>query len=174
MSLVLYVDDTTALVKSADVSDALQITVTALCRLSNCLAANRLKLNKSKTKLKFMDFSPRFQFLDSKIPGSISCGQLTISIVCLFKLLGLVLYERLTSDTHVSQVCSKLARSVNVLYKLLYYINKIWSQKLYSAYCLFDINYCNVLHTCRQSVELKDLSELKGCAPMGQIYCICT
>lgn len=60
-SIVLYVEDTTALVRNSNIGVAIQTTITAFSRLSTWFAVNKLKPNKSKTK--FMAFSPNIQCL---------------------------------------------------------------------------------------------------------------
>lgn len=119
MIRILYADDTTVLVKNADVTEALQITVTAFSMSSNWFAANRIKLNESKTE--FMVFwSLYIELLD---PSNRLYLWWSFEDLRTFELLGVILDEKLTFENHVSQVCSEPARSVSVLYKLWYYVS---------------------------------------------------
>ena len=108
-----FADDSTMYLSGPDPAELSAEISGSLTVVSRWLIANRLTLNIEKTK--YMLFSPLnipTNLLNIAIDGT------PIERVNKFSLLGILVDDRLRFDAHISNTCSKLSRSLGVIYKM--------------------------------------------------------
>ena len=125
---ILFADDTTGLVRGPNIPDLASVINLELQKMGTWLRANKLSINASKTKI--MIFNPKnkivpdvdFFFNNNDInkpenPDLIYPIEriLNSSKVPAFKVLGVYIDENLSFDFHISQLISKLNRSLYMM-----------------------------------------------------------
>ena len=67
------------------------------------------------------------------------------------KLLGVTIDYELNFDKHISEICKKSARQLNVLKRIGRYLNKLGRLTIYYSFILSNFNYCPVTwHFCSE------------------------
>ena len=107
-------DDTTLSLVGDDLFSLCQRVSNDLDNVYNWLTANRLSLNVDKTK--FIVFSQRDNQFSDNI--SVYIKGASIERVRYFKFLGIYIDDQLKFRTHINNVCSKLSKSLGVLYRM--------------------------------------------------------
>ena len=109
----LYADDTT-LLASHNLSNGLVDTASSeLSKFEDWTVCSRLSLNKKKTQL--INFSNRHSSSSSE---SNIFGNEILTPSHSAKFLGIHIDKSLTFKEHISSVCTKVSRSIGILYKL--------------------------------------------------------
>lgn len=111
--------------------------VLALDSLSEWFQANRLKLNKAKTKFMVFDLS-----INTLISYSDRIATSNFAIECIekFKLLGVYFDDKVSLKHHIQHLCAKLVRVIPTLHKLRYVVNKKWAPWPYNPFFLTHTN----------------------------------
>lgn len=123
--MVLFADDSTAIIKCSDPNIYKNDINTCLNDIINWLNNNNLVINLNKTKV--MQFYQR-----CKTPNiNIFCNGCVIEEVDKAKFLGITIDNQLTWKPHVEELCKKLSKSAYALYQLS---KKVNSQALITAY----------------------------------------
>jgi len=125
---ILFADDTTGLVRGPNITDLASVLNLELQKMGTWLRANKLSINASKTKI--MIFHPKNKFVPDvdfffnnndidkpENPDLIYPIEriLNSSKVRAYKVLGVYFDENLSFDFHISQLISKLNRSLYMM-----------------------------------------------------------
>jgi len=111
-NFTLFADDSTLSASFIDIEVISQQVNAALGNVNSWLRANKLSINAEKTK--YIVFS----YGGSKILPRIQIGDEEINRTDEIKFLGIIIDEHLTFRAHVNYICSKISKSVGILYKL--------------------------------------------------------
>jgi hypothetical protein len=67
------------------------------------------------------------------------------------KLLGVIIDSDLNFDNHISEMCKKASRQLNILKRIGKYMNRLGSLTSYYSFILSNFNYCPVIwHYCSE------------------------
>ena len=101
---------------------------------------------------------------------SFNIGDTTIPCDSSVKLLGIEIDSMLNFDQHVSTVCKKAARQVNVLARLYRYLDIETRLLIYKCFIRSNFNYCPIVwHFCSQA-NTEKLEKLQYRA-LRLVYC---
>ena len=72
------------------------------------------------------------------------------------KLLGVTIDSDLNFDNHISEMCKKTSRQLNILKRIGKYMNRLGRLTSYYSFILSNFNYCPVIwHYCSEKNQLK-------------------
>lgn len=72
------------------------------------------------------------------------------------KLLGVTIDYKLNFDKHISEICKKASRQLNVLKRIGKYLNKLGRLTIYYSFILSNLNYCPLTwHFCSEKNTIK-------------------
>ena len=109
-------------------------------KVNKWLCINRLKVNSSKTK--FMLFRPRSQVWGNMDTLKLKIGQsANLEQVEQYKYLGLIIDSKLTWEPHVKYICSKLSKTLGVLFRTRYCLNRHSLFLIFNSLFLSYIRY---------------------------------
>ena len=123
LKIINFADDTLLYQEVDNVKDAQTSLNVEMEKVNQWMKTNQLKLNSSKTK--FMVFNPsikKFHKLD-KLKLKMDNDK-EIEQVEQFKYLGIIIDRKLNWKAHVQSIISKLSRTLGILYKVRYFLNK--------------------------------------------------
>ena len=136
LKFVLFADDTNVFYTDNNISSMCEIIAVELENLNKWFKANKLSLNVSKTNfIVFSKKSVSCQF-DIKING------INIDRVYVTKFLGVLVDSKLNWVNHITYVQGKVAKSLSVMFKVKYLLNKSALYTLYCSLVLPYLNYC--------------------------------
>lgn len=111
------------------------------------VATNEMEANPSKFQAMFSDPSPDI---------SVSFKDVTIHNQTCVKLLGVNIDHKLSFNKHISDLCHKAARQINVLQRFKRILKWDVKRLLYKSFVLAHFNYCPaVWHHCGRDNTLK-------------------
>ena len=155
-STALFADDTTIFIISDQIS-TLQASLQLCLNLANLwLIKNGLKLNTSKTKSMLIHSSKKkaTTSLQLSVDGGI------VEQVRCFKFLGVLVNNTLTWSDHVSMVCSKVSRSLNLLCRLSWFLPQPLLLLFLKSYILPTFDYCDIVWSGCTKNEARQLETL--------------
>lgn len=93
---------------------------------------------------------------------SFDIGQTVINTEENVKLLGVHIDDKLNFDKHISEICKKCAKQINVLKRLSPYLNFNCRMTIFKSFILANFNYCPIIwHSCsaKSAHKLERLQE---------------
>ena len=138
----LYADDTTITLKFNKFSDIEAECNVILLQLFNWTLANRLSLNFDKTYFNLITkrSPPRGIF-----PLNIHFKGHYISYNSHEKFLGVIFDDKLKFNYHIDMICSKISKSIGIIYRIRNLIPKRSLLSLYYSFIFPYLNYCNLI-----------------------------
>ena len=140
-SYSLFADDTSLLVTDRTVENLLRVANLEIKKLYAWFCCNKLLLNLQKTKCVI------FRSKGKKLPDRITCLQIgghDVEPSANVMFLGLCIDEHLSWKKHLDTVCTKVSRSVGVIYRLKFILPEMILITIYNSIILPYLNYCNV------------------------------
>lgn len=114
INCIQFADDTTLFLTGNDLPIMCTTMSDSLTEVSKWLIANRLSLNIDKTK--YIIFSQKFIPFNN---DTVVCiNGVPLERVRCFNFLGINIDDQLNFKSHISNVCTRLARSLGILYKM--------------------------------------------------------
>ena len=152
VKFILYADDQMFLLKVLiDLDDTHCVMNDVLNKIAEWFCANQLSLNIKKTQ--YMIFSNG----NHNFSGNITIGEEVVKWVSSVKFLGINIDEKLLWKEQIYSVHAKLSKSVGILYKVKHLFTRNWLLKLYNAFVLPHITYCNVIWCSTHQSYLNDV-----------------
>jgi hypothetical protein len=72
------------------------------------------------------------------------------------KLHGVTIESNLNFNNHISEICKKASRQLNILKRIGKYLNRLGRLTAYCSFILSNFNYCTVTwHNCSENNSLK-------------------
>jgi hypothetical protein len=72
------------------------------------------------------------------------------------KLLGVTIDSNLNFNNHISEICKKASRRLNILKRIGKYLNRLGRLTAYYSFILSNFDYCPVTwHYCSENILLK-------------------
>lgn len=141
MKYVLFADDTTMYTSDTNLN-TLSIKINReLAKLNDWLISNQLILNLKKTK--YILFCSNRKKINTMT--EIKINNTIIEKVNTFKFLGVTLNQHLLWNDHINSMCTKLAKTIGILYKAKDVLNRKSLITLYNSFFLSHINYCTLI-----------------------------
>jgi hypothetical protein len=167
-----FADDGTALGKGKNLHELTTFVNTELQKISDWFRSNKMAVNTAKTKyIVFRTRGKPINPADCKIVynsnevGSHDDPSLILPIERIhnegttknFKLLGVLLDEFLSFDSHIDHVCSKIAKSLFCINRVKNFIDEKTRKTLYFAMVHSHLVYCLSIYSCANSTSLNKL-----------------
>jgi len=169
---VLFADDATALGKGKILADLTNYINGELQKIANWFRVNKMAVNTAKTK--FIVFRTRGKRVDpnhcnllfnNNEIGLPEDPSLIFPITRVhnegaetsFKLLGILFDEYLSFDSHINNICSKIAKSLFCLNRIKNFVTTPALKMLYYAMVHSHIAYCLNVYSCANSTSLNKI-----------------
>ena len=148
--ILLFADDT-ALLYSAPTLDLLQIKISnSFPKICTWLHANRLSLSTAKTVYQIFNEDRNTEI---QIPVMNSL----LKRACTVKYLGLLIDDDLKFKSHITRVTGLCSRTLGILHRSSYFLNKTLLLLLYNSLILPYISYCAPIWGLNYETNLKPL-----------------
>ena len=137
----LFADDTCLLYHHKNMHNLILTANVEVCNVFQWFCCNKLLLNTSKSQYVV------FRSNGKKIPNNIdplTIGGHQIDRSQSVRFLGVTLDDHLSWKEHLSNVCTKVSRSVGVISKLRFFLPQHTLVTLYNAIVMPHLMYCNV------------------------------
>ena len=141
LDFILFADDTSTFLEHNDPQTLINILNNELQNVSAWLIATKLSINVKKTKL--MIFRPRQKSLPEIRPLILNNN--LIEQVGDTKFLGVYIDQHLTWKTHLNYICTKISKSIGLLYKARFYLPSNSLLSLYYTLIYPYLTYCNLV-----------------------------
>ena len=142
-SLYNYADDNTLTYAHKDPAVLREVLESDSCGLINWFAENNMKANPDKFQV--LAIGTKSQKLDLEF----NLGQTTLTCDKEVKLLGVTVDFKLSFKPHISNICKKASRQLNVLNRIGKHLNLQCRLMIYHSFILSNFNYCPLIwHFC--------------------------
>ena len=155
---ILFADDTTIVYTSNDIQTLFQVVNQDLEMANDWFRANKLSINAQKTH--YLLFHTRYFELPGCLPD-IKLGDQNISRCDYVKFLGLFLDEKLEWGTHISQIESKISRSLYILNSVKNTLPLSTMKTLYYSLIYSHLNYGIIHWSAAYKYHIKKLVKLQ-------------
>jgi hypothetical protein len=169
---LLFADDTSALAKGHNLSELISYVNVELQKMANWFRANKMACNTSKTK--FIIFRAKNKHIDVATPiinfnlNEIDMPENPTLILPLerisnnspcktYKLLGVLLDEYLSFDSHIEAICSKISKSLFCIRRVKNLLPKETLKTLYFAMIQSHLQYCSIIYSMASNTKLNHL-----------------
>ena len=159
LDFILFADDTNIIFSHKDPIFLMELVNTELQRLSCWFQANKLSINVKKSNYIIFKTSPNRQKLD--LDFSINDTKIDRLTETLF--LGVIIDECLTWKPHVQNLTRKISKSLGIIYKSSFCLNKNSLCTLYYSLVYPNLYYCACVWGLTYHSNLKRLVTLKTC-----------
>jgi hypothetical protein len=149
-TLYNYADDNTVSICDNDIDVVTKTLENDSMELINWFSLNLMKANPDKFQATAIGKKTKSQNLSFNLSGN--------KIVCEddVKLLGVTIDSDLNFDNHISEMCKKASRQLNILKRIGKYMNRLGSLTSYYSFILSNFNYCPVIwHYCSEKNSIK-------------------
>jgi hypothetical protein len=165
----LFADDGTALGKGKNLAELTIFVNTELQKISDWFRSNKMAVNTAKTK--YIVFRTRGKSVNPAdcliVYNSNECGTVNDPALITpierihnegqtksFKLLGILLDEYLSFDSHIDNVCAKISKSLFCLNRVKNFIDEKTRKTLYFAMVHSHLMYCLSIYSCANMTSL--------------------
>jgi len=104
---------------------------------------NRLPINTKKTK--YMLFNYKKNFNDFSSNAILKIGSFEIEMVKSFKLLGLIIDNKLKFKGHIDKIVITISRNIGIINRIKFNLTRTTLLTLYYSLIFSHIYYCNIL-----------------------------
>lgn len=145
-SLYNYADDNTLSHSDSNIEGLVNTLENESAILINWFSNNQMKANPEKFPAIAIGKKTKSRGLKFKLDGNeISCEDEVT-------LLGVTIDYQLKFDTHISNICKKASRQLNVLKRIGKYLSKLGRLTIYYSFIMSNFNYCPVVwHFCGEN-----------------------
>jgi len=172
----LFADDGSCLAKHKNLNDLILYVNVELQKISNWFLANKMAINTSKTKFilfrtkgKNVDDNVCKVFFNNNEIGKPEDQNLIFPIERIhnagatknFKLLGILLDEYLSFDSHIAQLCSKISKSLFIINRVKNFLPKDALLSLYFALVHSHLSYCTTIYGSATPTSLSKLFKIQ-------------
>jgi len=172
----LFADDGSCLAKHKNLNDLILYVNVELQKISNWFLANKMAINTSKTKFilfrtkgKNVDDNVCKVFFNNNEIGKPEDLNLIFPIERIhnagatknFKLLGILLDEYLSFDSHIAQLCSKISKSLFIINRVKNFLPKDALLSLYFALVHSHLSYCTTIYGSATPTSLSKLFKIQ-------------
>ena len=157
LEFILFADDSNIFYSHESIDHLATVFNLELKNISIWFKANKLSLNVAKTK--FIIFRPRQK--RQRVAISLCIDNRTISRVTDTLFLGVIIDETLSWKPHISCIANKIAKSIGIISRARFYLNKTSLRFLYYTMIYPYLQYCNIVWASTYISNLKRIVVLQ-------------
>ena len=149
LNYILFADDTSVYLTGNNTNSLISSMNNQLKHIDTWMKRNHLILNVCKTK--YMIFGSNSKNVNNNILLFNDCP---IQCVKEFNFLGVIIDEKLSWNSHISQLNSKLSKNIGILNKVRF-LTQDTLKVLYHSFITSYLSYCNVIwgFTCKTNLN---------------------
>ena len=129
-----------------------------LTRIDHWCKTNRMMLNPTKTKSMVITTRQKHQI--KPLILNLSLNNQLIEQVDSHRVLGVIIDNKFTWDSHISHICKIVARNTYLLKQLSFYVELEHLKKFFHAHCMSHINYASTVWAGADEVHMKPLNSI--------------
>ena len=148
---LLFADDTSIFYSNSDPDHLASVMNSELTKISLWMKSNKLSVNIKKTNYRYAIFKPKQKSVH--MSSQISFDSIALEQVTEVKFLGVYIDEGLTWKSHISYICKKIAKSVNIMNRVRFFLSSNTKNifVLYLNLSLFNLLYYSlVFYLCNK------------------------
>ena len=151
-SSTMFADDCTLSIKSPNFDEIISTCNAELAKYESWAASNRLSLNVDKTKcLLISNIHNHYDTNRIKLNGH------DLEFVTSSKFLGIILDNQLKYDEHIRYICSKISKSIGILYRLRDIVPNPCLKMIYFSLIHPYLLYCLPIFGATYAIHLQPL-----------------
>ena len=143
ISTVMFADDTNLFISDKNINQLFSRMNNELIKVSTWFKANKLSLNVTKTKFTLFHPISKKRTIPLILP-LLKIDDTHITRDRVTKFLGVLIDENISWKAQIANICSKVSKSIGILYKARHYLSKFLLKQLYSAFIHSYLNYANI------------------------------
>ena len=159
--LSLYTNDTALYTPGKSEVDIMLNFRIELTVIDRWIRANKLTVNAKKTKYIFFGTK---QQLKEKKDLRLEIGNEPLERVPVFKYLGVLIDKHITFNEHIDCVVGQASKKLGIFWKSREYLNRKTSVLLYKSLVLPHMDYCSLVYTCTNNLNLNRLQLVQNAA----------
>lgn len=148
---VMFADDTNLFLSHKNINTLFANMNTELQKIATWFKANKLSLN-----VDTFHPSSKKRFLPPNLPH-LYIDNITIKRETVTKFLGVHIDENITWKYHIDTICTKISKSIGILYKARGILQKHSLKQLYFSFIHSYINYANIAWASTHKSKLERL-----------------
>ena len=148
---ILFADDSTLSVKGSDLREVSNLCNVELVKLLDWTRSNRLCINISKTVFNVVSTRSTDCTIHIQLDSQDIVRQDRV------KFLGIILDDKLKFNHHITEIASKISKSIGIMYKLKYYLPCTTLKTIYYSLIYSKLFYGNIVWGCTYANHLKPL-----------------
>jgi hypothetical protein len=156
LSTIMFADDTNLFLSHKNIKTLFEDVNRELEKLTVWFQANKLSLNVNKTKWSLFHSASKKRFLPEFLPG-LSINGIEIKRDIITKFLGVYIDENISWKYHIDTICTKVSKSIGILYKAREFLDKHNLKQLYFSFIHSYINYANIAWASTHKTKLGKL-----------------
>jgi hypothetical protein len=139
----MFADDTNLFLSHKNIETLFEEVNKELEKVTVWFKANKLSLNVNKTKWSLFHPVSKKRFLPKFLPD-LSINGIEVKRDVVTKFLGVYIDENISWKYHINTICTKVSKSIGILYKARIFLNKRNLNQLYFSFIHSYINYANI------------------------------
>lgn len=139
LRFILFADDTNIFASGNDLQQLCQIVTLELKHVNMWFKQNKLSLNLSKSKMMIFGNS------NTEAQEAIQIEGVVIERVHEIKFLGVIIDDRISWNSHIKYIATKISRSISVIAKVKHILNIKALHTLYNSLILPYLYYCSMI-----------------------------
>lgn len=156
--IVLFADDTALIIKAKNIDEAIEKTNLDLVDIDKWLKVNKLMINVNKTK--WMMINGKNVNITNQ--HSLQIANETIERVECIKYLGVQIDDKLTFEKHIQTCTNKIAKIVNLLYRIADKMDCNTKKLIYNAIITPNIEYCSTVFISCNNNDIEKLQIIQN------------
>ena len=154
---IMFADDTNLFFSHKNIKELFQTVNSELEKVFQWFNANKLSLNKDKTKYTFFHKAREKDNIPLKLPAFF-INDKEIERVISIKFLGVLIDEHLTWKEHITVIENKVSKNLGLLYRAKRVLDSNALKKLYFSFFHSYLTYGNIAWASTSKTKLKKLA----------------
>lgn len=155
----LFADDTSLTITHTNISELIRLANEGLIKIANWFNVNKLALNLEKTH--YVHFHTNKTPLGDNLE-SIQINETVIVHKPIIKFLGIYLDQHLDWKYFYKELANKLAKNLNIIRHLKYYLDHKALQQLYFALIHSYLSYCTIVWGNNYKTNLRNIQTIQN------------
>ena len=151
---IMFADDTNLFFSHKNIKDLFQAVNSELGKVFQWFNANKLSLNKYKTKYTFFHKAREKDNIPLKLPA-LFINDKEIERVTSIKFLGVLFDEHLSWKDHITVIENKISKNLGLLYRAKRVLDSDTLKRLYFSFFHSYVNYGNIAWASTTKAKLK-------------------
>ena len=152
---IIFADDTNLFFSHKSIKELFHIANLELNKVFKCFNANKLSLNKDKTKYTFFHRAREKDNIPLKLP-SLFINDREIKRITSIKYLEVLIDEHLTWKKHIAVIENKASKNLGLLHRVKGVLDSTALKSLYFSFIHSYLNYGNIVWASASTTKLKN------------------